>query len=337
MSSRATTTSAARGSSTTSGPVDDCTAALPPSEGSQGAEHAEPPRRRRDRNGFALARDGTSIYYEVSGLEPPAPTLLLCDGIGCDGYVWRYLQRVLGEHHRVVHMHYRGHGRSPAPADPERVSVGDLAEDAVAVLDACQAERAVLCGHSMGVQVALETFRRSPQRVAALVLVCGSYGHPLRTFKGKSTLEEVLPLVRLVAARLPRLVTTLWTHLVPTDLAYQIATRVEINGPLIRRQDFFPYLEGMARIDVRLFLNMLSKAGQHTARETLPQVSVPTLIVAGRRDSFTPMALSEEMQRLIPGAELYVVEEGSHTAPIERPAEVSKVIEDFLRRRLPRS
>lgn len=337
MSSRATTTSAARGSSTTSGPAGSRTPEPPVAEGPRQAEHAEPPRRRRDRSGFALAGDGTPIYYEVSGLAPPAPTLFLCDGIGCDGYVWRYLQRVLGEHHRVVHMHYRGHGRSPAPADPEHVSVGDLADDVAAVLDACETPTAVICGHSMGVQVALETFRRWPARVAGLVLLCGSYGNPLRTFKGKSTLEEILPLVRVVTARLPRLVTAIWTHLVPTELAYQLATRIEINGPLIRREDFFPYLEGIARIDVRLFLNMLSKAGQHSAREMLPDVTVPTLIVAGRRDSFTPMALSEEMQRLIPGAELHVVEEGSHTAPIERPAEVTEVIEDFLRRRLPRS
>lgn len=324
MSSRARTTSAApRRSSPPLAPADHESAAPP-----------GPPRRGRDRSGFAVASDGTAIYYEVTGRTRPATTLVLCDGIGCDGYVWRYLQRVLGEHYRVIHIHYRGHGKTPAPEDPERVTIGDLADDVTAVLDACETDRAVICGHSMGVQVALETYRRSPGRVAGLVLICGSYGNPLRTFKGKSTLEEVLPLVRLFTSRVPRLVTTFWTHMIPTELAYQLATRMEINGPLIRREDFMPYLEGIARIDVRLFLSMLGKAGQHSAKEILQAVTAPTLIVAGRRDSFTPHYLSEEMHQLIPGAELHVVEQGSHTAPIERPAEVTSVIEDFLRRRV---
>lgn len=290
--------------------------------------------RSRGRSGFAVSRDQTPIFYEVAGRYRPATTLIFCDGIGCTGYVWRYLQRMLAEDYRTVHLHYRGHGQTPAPKDPERVSVSDLADDVVTVLDACETEQAVLCGHSMGVQVCLETFRRAPERVAGLMLFCGSYGNPLRTFKGKRSLEELLPLLRFTVGRMPHLVTTFWTHLIPTEIAYQIATRVEINGPLIRREDFWPYLEGMAKIDVRLFLNMLAAAGRHTAREILPSVNVPTLVVAGRRDSFTPVSLSEEMHQLIPASELHIVEDGSHTAPIEKPAEVLARVQDFLRRRL---
>src|SRR5439155_2720080 len=96
----------------------------------------------------------------------------------------------------------------------------------------------------------------------------------------------------------------------------------EINGALIRPEDFYPYLEHMAQVDPRLFVDMLAAAGRHTARELLPSVSVPTLIVAGDHDGFTPMPLSEEMHRLIPGSELHVVAGGSHTAPIEKPGEV---------------
>lgn len=293
-----------------------------------------PQRRPKSRSGFAVSPDGTPIFYEVSGRHRPALTLVLCDGIGCDGYVWKYLERVLGDDHRIIHLQYRGHGQTPAPYNPARVTIPDLADDVAAVLDATETEQAVVCGHSMGVQVALETFRRHRDRVAGLVLICGSYGNPLRTFKGKSTLEELLPLVRFSVSKMPRLVTAFWTHLIPTEMAYQIATKVEINGPLIRREDFVPYLEGISRIDVRLFLNMLAAAGRHSARDLLKDVDVPTLVIAGKLDSFTPMSLSEEMHQHIPAAELHVVEDGSHTAPIERPAEVTGKISEFLSRRL---
>jgi pimeloyl-ACP methyl ester carboxylesterase len=264
-----------------------------------------------------------------------APAVVFCDGIGCDGYVWKYLERTLVENHTVVHWHYRGHGRTPPPRDPRRVDVEDLADDLAGVLDAALGEgsTAVLAGHSMGVQVCLEAYRRHRERVSGLILLCGSYGTPLRTFKGRATLEQVLPYFKFVVNRIPGLVTGFWRRMVATELAYQIATRFELNGELIRREDFIPYLEHMANIDVQLFLEMLASAGRHSARELLEEVEVPTLIVSGERDGFTPARLSEEMHQLIRESELFVVPDGSHTAPIERPAEVTSRIADFLRKK----
>jgi pimeloyl-ACP methyl ester carboxylesterase len=290
---------------------------------------------RVDRQGFAIGGDDTPIYYRVFGAADGS-TVLLSDGIGCDGYIWKYLERELGETSRIVHWHYRGHGRTPPPRDTRRVEVVDLADDLFSVLDAGAGEdsSAILIGHSMGVQVCLEAYRRNPGRVRALVLICGSYGTPLRTFKGQRTLEQILPYIAFTVDRIPGVVSNLWRSVLPTELAFQVATRLEINGQLIRREDFFPYLEHIAQVDVRLYLKMLAAAGRHSARDVLEHVEVPTLIISGERDGFTPAWLSDEMHRLIPNAELFTVEGGSHTAPIERPAEVNAKVLDFLRRRL---
>jgi len=318
MNSRAKTTSAAPRSS---------------SSGNEGSSAGDERLTLVDRQGFAVGCDGTPIFYRVRG-PANARAIVFCDGIGCDGYVWKYLEAQLASTHRIVHWHYRGHGRTPMPRDPRRVDITDLADDLAAVLDAAVGDgaAAVVAGHSMGVQVCLEMYRRHRARVTGLVLLCGSYGTPLRTFKGKRTLEQVLPFVRFAVNRIPGIAQTLVAKLIPTELAYQIATRFEINGELIRREDFFPYLEHMARVDVRLFLEMLAAAGRHTARELLAHVAVPTLIVAGDRDGFTPADLSAEMHKLIRDSELHVVAGGSHTAPIERPAEVTERIADFLRK-----
>ena len=81
-----------------------------------------------------------------------------------------------------------------------------------------------------------------------------------------------------------------------------------------------PYLERIAHIDPRLFVgHARARPASTAARELLPTVDVPTLIVAGARDGFTPRALSARWHAAIPGAELLVIEDGSHTAPIERP------------------
>ncbi len=292
----------------------------------------------RTRWRFAIApSDATRLFYEdrdhgSEGVSRDVP-VMLCDGIGCDGFVWRYLRRDLAPR-RILHGHYRGHGRSQAPRDPARVTIEDLADDVVAILDDAQVPRAVLCGHSMGVQVALETYRRHPARVAGLVLMCGAPSHPLRTFRGARTLEDVLPTAQRLLVRAPRMINGLSRTLLPTRLAMAIAGKLEINRDLIDPETFMPYLEAMARMDIRVFLAVLAAAGAHSSDDWLPTIDVPTLVVAGGQDGFTPAARSREMTDAIPGAELLEIATGTHTTPIEHAAKVDGAVVDFLARRI---
>lgn len=284
------------------------------------------------RHGYAMAYDKTPLFYETFTPLTPVATLVFCDGIGCEGYIWKYLTHVLADEYQLIHLHYRGHGKTPTPRNQQAVSIEHLADDVAAVLEACNISQAILFGHSMGVQVVLETYRRHPNTVLGLGLLCGSHSYPLRTFRGKDTLEHWLPWIqRLVLFTFP-ISNWVWARLAPTVLAYKLALRVEVNGRISREEDFAPFFEGIARLHLPLFLRMLTFAGQHHAFELLPQIKVPTFILAGRKDSFTPLSLSLEMREHIPTSELYIVEEGSHATPIERPLEVTGKVTEFLTR-----
>src|SRR5207253_438622 len=180
-------------------------------------------------------------------------------------------------------------------------------------------KRAVFLGHSMGVQVALEYHRRHPEDVEALVLMCGSHGLPLDTFHDSTVLKRVFPALLAAAERWPDAMKAFWKLLVPSEFAYQVATHLEVNGKLVRRPDFEPYFRHLASMDVRVFLGMLKEASEHSAWDHLPDIDVPTLIVAGTQDTFTPYWLSEEMHQRIPGSDLLTVPGGTHVAPIEQP------------------
>ena len=286
--------------------------------------------------GYAVAHsDGSPLFYESWGERGGLTPVLFCDGIGCDGYVWRYLRADLPERFGL-HPHYRGHGRTAPPKDPRRVAIEDLADDIACVLDDALVDRAVLIGHSMGVQVALETYRRHRDRVAGLVLVCGAPSHPLKTFRGSAALEDLLPTIQKWIHRVPGVINRMTRLVLPTRLAYEVASRLEIRRDLVEPADFMPYLEGMARIDARLFVAMLSAAGQHSAEDLLPHIEVPVLVVAGGRDGFTPPERSRAMASAIPGSELLEIPNASHTAPIERPHLVDWTVRDFVARRIDR-
>ena len=284
--------------------------------------------------GYAVAgSDGSPLFYEWWGERGAKAPVVLCDGIGCDGYVWRYLRQDFTDRFGI-HPHYRGHGRTAPPRDPTRVTIEDLADDIASVLDDADVDRAILIGHSMGVQVALETYRRHQARVSALVLVCGAPSHPLKTFRGSAALEDFLPTIERWIHRVPRVINRVTRTLLPTRLAYEVASRLEIRRELVDPADFMPYLEGMARIDARLFIAMLSSAGHHSADDLLGDIKVPTLVVGAERDGFTPPERSRAMAAAIPDAELLEVANASHTAPIERPDLVDSTIRDFVARRV---
>ncbi|MBX5484055.1 MAG: alpha/beta hydrolase [Myxococcaceae bacterium] len=258
----------------------------------------------------------------------------MCDGIGCDGFAWKYLLPQMKQHHRVLRWHYRGHGNSGVPDDRDRIGFQYTADDLARVMDAAGIEKAIIFGHSMGVQVALEFHRRHPHRCLGLVLLCGSYGFPLDTVHDDTLLRRVFPAIRLLVELLPNASRKITSILMRTELALQIALRFELNAELLQRNDLVPYFDHLSRMDPVVFVRTLESLAEHTAWDHLPRIDVPTLIVGGEKDRFTPVWLSRRMAEAIPGSEFMIVPHGSHTAPLEQPELVGRRIDRFLKTRI---
>ncbi|MCA9633412.1 MAG: alpha/beta hydrolase [Myxococcales bacterium] len=278
---------------------------------------------------FALAEDGTRLYVRQRR-GASRTTVVLCDGIVCDGFIYKYLWDDVAHPFSVAHWHYRGHGRSALPVDPERIAVGDFARDLTSVRQHLGDPPVVLVGHSYGAQVCLEAYRQRPQGVKALVLMCGTFGRVTHTFKGSDLLASVLPkLIDFVVGH-PKLARALWSR-VPPRVALRVAVMTgEIDGSAIRVEDIEPYFAHVAHVDFPMFLRMLQLAGEHSAEDLLPEIRVPTLVIAGDRDTFTPAELSETMSHLIPHSELLVVPGGTHVTPLEHHELIDMRIAKFL-------
>lgn len=277
--------------------------------------------------------DQAPIWYELRGDGNELPAVL-CDGLGCDGFIWRYLWQPLTATRRVLHWNYRGHGQSGVPADDTRVGIDYTSGDLAQLMNRLGLKKAVVFGHSMGVQVALEFHRHHPERVAGLVLLCGSYGTPLDTWHDHSLLRLAFPwLQRLVEAQ-PAIAKTVVHAMARTEMAVTLGIRTELNPTLMKRIDFYPYMEHLARMHPLYFIRTLASLEAHSAWDHLPSVNVPSLVVGGEVDRFTPVWLSQRMAEFIPAAQYLHVQGGSHTAPLERPELVNSTIDSFLRTRI---
>jgi pimeloyl-ACP methyl ester carboxylesterase len=286
---------------------------------------------------FVVADDGTQLYTRVhdgpasvrGGLD--GVVAILCDGIACDGFIWKYLWDALAERMKVAHFHYRGHGRSKRPADPARLDVDAHARDLIAVRRSLGDPEVVLFGHSMGCQVVLESYRLAPEKVRGIALICGAPGRVTHSFKGTDTLAQVLPRLIETVDKHPHVARAVWSS-VPPELALKVALALgEIDAKLMEPRDLVPYLQHMVDIDLPMFLRMLRAAGDHSAADMLGSITCPSLVIAGDKDSFTPPRLAEEMAHAIPDCEL-VMTNGTHVVPLEHKKLVEEKIDALLAR-----
>ena len=282
---------------------------------------------------IAHGSDGEPLAFRVQGPAGKTP-MLTAHGLVSSVHHWMFFTPHFSLERPVVSWEYRGHGGQPAPQDME-ISVSQFADDAHAVWHAAAAQPAVVVGLSFGVQVALEIWRRHPDCVRALVLICGTPGHPLdRVTTNGLFRRTTISLVQELAA-LPGVSAGLLSFLrsrpglrLARELAYW-------SGGAHRDACPPEVLEGLFRHVAALSPDLIAATVaaylEHDANDVLASITVPTLIIAADRDQLTPVSIAERMQRTIPNSKLVVFRGHSHLVQVERPREVHTAIETFLR------
>ena len=273
--------------------------------------------------------DGAAIFAQRLG-RPDAPAIMILDGIGCSGWAFRRIAPALAERLCVVQTHYRGHGKSPDPPRPWQLSMPDLADDAVAVLDALEIPKATCIGFSMGFQVAVEVYRRHRTRVTGLVSIAGPASRALGQFQGTDLFVHALPFLRAATRHASDLTLRLWRRVLPSRWLPIIGLHTQLNPMRIELSDLEFYLGQMAAMNPQLFVDMLAEATRHCGDDLLPRIQVPSLVMAGARDRFIPVETLRRIAAAIPGAQWQLIEDGSHALPAEYGPEVTRRLLAFM-------
>jgi pimeloyl-ACP methyl ester carboxylesterase len=269
--------------------------------------------------------DGTEIAYQVRG---EGPTVVLSNGLGGTFEAFRHIYSALGERYRVLCWDYRGLYRSARPNDLKTLAVPYHCRDLAALLDVERVDRAVVMGWSMGVQVNFELFREHRARVAGVVAINGTYGSPFRSAMASRLSRYIIPAaLSFMKSQAPYVsrashAAVGWTGLVP------FMARLGLVSPQIDAEAMADVARDFKTLDFRIYSDMLRHLGDHDARDLLPGIDVPLLIVTGDKDLMTPVFTARKMNHMVAGSRLVVIAGGTHYTPIEYP----KVIQDEVTR-----
>jgi len=206
-----------------------------------------------------------------------------------------------------------------------------MARDLGTIVEHLGLDRPVLLGHSMGTQVILERTRQAPDSTGGLISVLGTYGHPLDTFNNLAFSRQLFDLAIAVNLGFPRLANTVQQLLVSQPIAYDVACKLKmVDGGRISRHDLRQYLRGLTDIGFPLFFRIVSELGEHTARDLLPEIVAPALVIAAEFDSFTPPSLARELHNGLPDSTYLELKGASHAGIVEQPEEINHAVASFL-------
>ncbi len=263
---------------------------------------------------FARTSDNIRLHYEVVGRKSGTPVLMI-QGLGADKNAWNLQRVAMATRFRIIAFDNRGVGRSDKPSGPYELE--QMAEDAIAVLDAAECSDAHVVGASMGGVISQIIAVKYPHRVRSLTLACtASRNHPWR----RELLQHWANTAEHRGMRALGHQTAQWV-IGPRSLRRLMPT-IGWLGPLASVRPSAPFVS-----QVQALLS-----SDESLHEALSTINAPTLVIVGNQDILTPRGDSEEIAERIANSELVVISGAAHGLMIEHAGTFNRVLIEFLQR-----
>jgi pimeloyl-ACP methyl ester carboxylesterase len=253
------------------------------------------------------------IAYETKGKGTP---LVLIHGHPFDHTIWYPQVKAFSGSYKVISPDLRGYGKSSLPAE-RATKFEDYATDILLLMDQLNVDSFHLAGLSMGGQVIMEIFRQAPERIKTLIFA--------DTFAGLDTPE----------VKQERYDTAIGLETEGMD-----AYADEVIYKMMKPAHVTSMPEAAGHV-IKMMKATSPKAAATALRaraeridyltSVLPQINIPTLVIVGREDEFTPVAKAEELKANLQNCKLVIIEDAGHLPNLEHPDVFNKVVLDFLK------
>jgi pimeloyl-ACP methyl ester carboxylesterase len=251
---------------------------------------------------------GAKIHYLEAG---SGPAVILIHGLGGSTANWAPTIAPLAQKYRVLVPDQIGFGKSDKPMLNYRV--GTLVDFLDGFYKQVGIQKASLVGNSLGGFTAAAYAIAHPEKVDKLVLVdaagfrvTGDLDPKVLNGLNPSTRQQIIDLIGLVFYNKGPFT---------NDAAIEafLASRVTAGD----------------QYTIQRFIDSIGR-GEDVLDSKLGAIKHPTLIVWGREDGLTPLAMGQRFNKEIAGSQLFVIEKCGHVPQLEKPAEFNAGLLKFL-------
>ena len=277
---------------------------------------------------YDVILNGVNIHYTVRGSGPVM--IAHSGGPGMDARFWGDFAKI-DEFLTIVMIHPRGSGLS-GPAAGDAYLLPDYASDVEALRVHLGLEKPIVMGWSHGGMVAMQFAFSYPSSLSKLILVDTSayvgeflsdIEAAVQEFKNEPWFEKSFAALKAEWAgeyKTDEDMANLWAEEMKFYFK-QFDTRAEAYHG--RTKDLPVRIPPLKTFNDK-------EAATMDLRPYLKKITVPTLIIVGRHDFITNVAMAEEMLKHIPNARLEIFEDSGHFALVEEPEKFYRVIKEFV-------
>jgi 3-oxoadipate enol-lactonase len=255
-----------------------------------------------------ISANGIDINYSIEG---EGPWVTLSHSLACDLRMWDEEAKRLSKRYKVLRYDTRGHGNTSAPAGAYTLDL--LADDLQALLAALGVQSTHFVGLSMGGMIGQTYALKYPGNFRSLALCDTTSRYPAEAaglWVDRIKTVETQGMEPLVAPTLARWFTEPFRNTRP-DVVDRVANMI--------RSTPAPGYVGCCHAIPKINL---------TAR--LREIRCPSLVIVGRDDAGTPVAMAEEIHQAMPGSKLVIIPDAAHLSNLEQPDAFNQALGDFI-------
>lgn len=262
---------------------------------------------------MAHAQRSGILNYLLEGPEG-APVVTLSNSLSTDCSMWDEQAPLLACRYRLLRYDTRGHGRSEVTEPP--YTMEQLADDVAGLLDRLGIARTHFVGLSLGGMTAQMLALRRPDLVSSLCLVATTCLPP---YHGRQVWDERVASIRATGR---------FDHMLAPMMERWLSMKFRRENP----QRYGEIREMVLRTPPDGYIGCSLAIAGFDVRDRLPEISAPTLVIAGEEDPGTTVEDAQMIQAGIRGAGLKVVPGARHLLNVDRPAVFTPLLTDWLER-----